>query len=102
MLQITASMDREREAARVDGGRKIEVSEIELLALCTMAKYGLYRAFGDLGAGNAYGCRRRAVEILEAIKELDVPHQPGKTPRLIQTCAAMLGGERLGKYVMEY
>lgn len=67
MLQITASMDREREAARVDGGR----------------------------------CRRSATEVLDAIKELDAPHQPGKTPRLIQVCAAMLGGERLGKYVMD-
>lgn len=99
-VQTTAKMDQERQAAK-SHGKTVRVTQIELLALANLAKYGLYHALIALDAGEPGPIRERAGELLDAIKELDAPHTPGKTPRLITTCAAILGGERIGQYVME-
>lgn len=100
LLSIEAMMDQERQAA-MDHGRKIEVSQVELLALANLAKYGLYHALIELGAGNDTTVLECASELREAIKQLDGPYVPGTVPTLIKTCAAILGGERLGAYVLE-
>lgn len=42
-LRTDAAMEQERQAAK-DHGRKIEISQIELLALANLAKYGIYHA----------------------------------------------------------
>ena len=99
-VEIMAKMDQERHAAK-SHGKMCAVSQIELLALANLAKYGLYHALITLDAGEPGPILEKAGELLDAIKEIDAPHQPGKTPRLITTCAAILGGERIGKYVME-
>lgn len=100
LIRVTAKMDQERQAAK-SHGKTCAVSQIELLALANLAKYGLYHAMIALGAGEPGPLLDRAGELLEAIKDLDTPPVPGKTPRLITTCAAILGGDRIGQYVME-
>lgn len=98
---ITALMDQESAAAR-DFGKKVDVTEIEVLALANLAKYGLYHALVELGASLDQEARAKASALLEEIKGLDSESaQPGKTPRIVAVCAAILSSGRLGKYVLE-
>ena len=102
-LGIAAKMDQERQAA-MDHGPRIEVSQIELLALANLAKYGIYHAILEMGINDADQISRVrdcATELLKTIKQLDGEYEPDTTPRLITTCAAILDGERIGQYVME-
>lgn len=97
-VRITARMDQRRASAD-DFGRKVAVSEIELLALCSLAHYGLFRAFEELGVPDQALCRARATAILDNIKTFDLTPTPGvNTPMLILVCAAILRGERLAVY----
>jgi hypothetical protein len=99
-IAMTARMDGKRAiAGRI--GRKRKVSEMELVALCTFARVGMMSVFSSLEGETGEMAYAELVRLTDAIEETF--SEDGKADgldRLAECCAALLGGERLGKYVV--
>lgn len=83
-------------------GKKVTVSEMELVILCNMARLACLEDFARTMDGEllieviAVLARYRA-----SLKQCFAsPENPDGLHRIMQSCAAMLGEERLGRYVV--
>jgi hypothetical protein len=101
MIAITARMDGARAvAARI--GKGVKLSEMELIALANFARLGLLFVFSQLDGDAGDDAHARAQQHCEELRDTfeSKPGQRDGLNHLTQCCTAMLGGERLGKYVV--
>ncbi|MEE9365865.1 MAG: hypothetical protein V3W44_04170 [Dehalococcoidales bacterium] len=98
LAAIGAMLDGEAVAAR-EIGQKVELSEMELIILLTMAQFGVYEAMNEQGITNPEFNEMRQ----ELRREIDsrfskVGHDG--LAKLVQASVALLTQERLGRHVV--
>lgn len=102
-LRIDQQMEQHRAACELDGGATVAVTLVELLALANLARFGVYIALGaaeDQDPETADKCNTRAAQLMEAMMAM-YPEQ-GTLPKLVRTAAAIMGGEKIGKFVIPH
>ena len=98
---MTARMDGERVIAKNIGGKR-KVSEMELVAICTFARVGLLSVFSNLEGETGEQAESEMARLIEQIRiEFGADKNRDGLMLLATTCAAILGGERLGRYVVQ-
>jgi hypothetical protein len=103
MLAMSAAMEGNAAIVRSIGAPK-KVSEMELIVLCNFARIGLLSVFAELEGKAGDAADRELEQLIEAVRETFARKgcSDGRSDglmRLSQSCAALLGGERFGKYV---
>lgn len=100
-IAMTAKMDGNRVIAE-STSRKVKVSEMELIVLCNLAQLGLWSLFSCLDGQSGDDAHQEMTKLVDAIRdELGSGEKPDGI-RIISTAgAAILAGERLGKYLVE-
>lgn len=100
-IAMTARMDGKRAIAeRI--GQKHAVSDMELVALCNFARLGLLATFAGVDGEIGEQAERELDEHAEAIRgRFGREGQADGLTVLTECCAAILVGERLGKYVVK-
>lgn len=98
-LAISARMEGE-EAVLRSIGKKRKVSEMELVTLCTFAQIGLLSVFSGLDDQVGRDASKQYESLIEHVRvEFGSAGDPNGLNRLATSLAAILGGERLGRYV---
>jgi len=101
MVAITAHMEGESVIVK-NIGKKLKVSEMELMCLCTFAKLGLLETFSHLDGHAGYEAAHEMDLLKDAIrKQFGDEKRPNGLHRLGQSYAAILCQGRLEKYVVE-
>ena len=99
-VRLTAQMDGNRVVAN-NIGRKVEVSEMELLALCNFADVGLLTVFSSIEGPVGEDARDELEQTLAAINDqFGDQGQDNGVESLANCCVAILHGARLGKYTL--
>lgn len=100
---------RLRTQARLDGvrsiaertGKKVEVSEMELIALCNMANLGLYSMFARMDGKHGDSAAKDLEEMVSAARShFGQGTSMDGLSKLCETIAALLEGDRFGKYTI--
>jgi hypothetical protein len=98
-IAMTAHMDGLRSIAGRIGGKQ-KLSGMELVALCNFAQLGLLAVFSELDGENGEKATADLERLVDGIRRhLGTPGNLDGLERLAACCAAILGGDRLGKYV---
>ena len=99
---MDAVMDGDRVIAESIGKKK-KVSEMELIVLCNFARVGLLSVFASLDEPTGSDAEQELERLLGAIREaFDDSGKRQGLLRLASSCAAILAGDKLGRYVVEH
>jgi len=97
-VALTARMDGERVVVgRI--GAKVKVSQMELVVLTTFARIGMLSVFAGLDGKQGEDADAELDRQIEGVRAMFAGTGDGLAA-LTMSCAAMLGGERLGRYVV--
>jgi hypothetical protein len=100
MVALTAQMEGEAIIVRTIG-RKIKVSQMELVALCNFAQLGLLHTFSQLDGEAGAAAATEIDDLEEAIRKAFARRDNADgLARLAQGTVAILGEARLGKYLV--
>ena len=99
-IALTAHMEGQAVIVK-NIGRKVKVSQMELVCLCNFAKLGLLSVFCELDDEEGYIAAEETDKLIQAIAEQFSNSKADGLTRLAQSCVAILGEGRLGKYVLE-
>lgn len=95
-VAMTALMDGERvHVANI--GRKVKVSEMELIILVNLARVGTLTVFANLDGATGEDAQRALDKHIDNIRHA-FPSKDG-LHAFVKSATAMLGGERLGKFL---
>ncbi len=100
--RIQAVMDRESTVVR-NRGKKIEVSEMELVILCNLARLNCMdqMAMGLTDDDLIAEIEEQAESLIVAIRtRFSTEQQPDGLQKLMQSCVAILQEERLSQYLV--
>ena len=97
---IQAHMDGQQVVVR-NIGKKVEVSEMELIILCTFMKLGVLEVYSHLEGDSGRLALDEIRLLKKAIQRKFTKGDFDGLYRLAQSAVAMLDGERLGQYVVE-
>jgi len=99
-VAMTARMDGQRLIASKIGC-KVKVSEMELVTLCNFAKLGMYSVLSSRDGGCDPRVAVNMDKLTNAIRcVFGNDENPDGLNVLTSLCAAIIYGERLGKYVL--
>ena len=98
-VAMSARMDGDAAVAR-SLGKKVEVSEMELVAICSMANLGCLSIFAALDGDVGAAADAEMEATLAAIREHFLKDEGDGLKKAVQACVAILGQERLGQYVI--
>ncbi len=97
LAAIGAQLDGEAAVAR-ELGEKVEVSEMELIALVSMAYYGAISVLIEVGVDDILEAKELKAELDIAIEsKFRQPGRMGKS-KLVQLIIGMVTQDRLGQY----
>ncbi len=99
MVRITAAMEGEA-VIMANIGRKVSVSEGELVALCNFAKLGLWAVLSGLDGPTGDAAELGMATLIEAISEEFGSRGQDGLSKLAGSVAAILGQSRLKHYVI--
>jgi len=101
MLVISAQMEGEAVVIR-NIGRKVKVSEMELIALCNLAELGCFLALGrectEIDAVRQ--TESRIMEFTETLRRFFGKDNDNGLRRITQACCSLLRDERFQKYIV--
>ena len=96
---VAARMDAHAAVAR-SMGKKVEVSEMELIAICSMANLGTLSVFSALEGDTGETASAEMEATIAAIREHFQKIGYDGLNRAVQACVAILGQDRLARYVI--
>lgn len=100
MIAMDAAMEGESTIIR-NIGRKVKVSEMELIALCNVARLGCLSAFSALDGEVGERASAEMDCFLTDLQTFFEKDRKGNgVHRIVQSCVAMLGQERFNKYIV--
>lgn len=100
MIQITAAMEGQSVVVK-NIGRKVKVSQMELICLCNFAKLGLLGVFSELDGHAGFQAAEEIDLLRESIRRTFATKQnPDGLARLGQSCVAILSDLRLAQYII--
>lgn len=100
MIEITAAMEGQSVVVK-NIGRKVKVSQMELVCLCNFAKLGLLGVFSELDGHSGFQAAEEIDLLREAIRRTFATQQnPDGLSRLGQSCVAILSNLRMERYII--
>ena len=100
MLRVTAEMEGQSVIVR-NLGRKVKLSQMELICLCNFAKLGLLDVFSELDGHAGHQAAAEIDLLREAIRRTFANKvNPDGLARLGQSCVAILSEPRLARYII--
>lgn len=101
-IALTAQMEDKAVVAR-NIGRKVKVSEMELIILCTFAELSMLSLYSSLDGEVGEKARVKFDRLIEAIRSTYQKNGDRKgLQRLSSSCAALLRSDRFFGYITEH
>lgn len=98
MLAITAAMEGQQTVLR-NIGKKVKVSQMELICLCTFAEIGIMSVFSELEGEAGEKAAAELDALMDAIRKHFAAHGQDGLNRLMRSTVALLRSPKFHQYI---